>query len=83
MISLLMPFSMSFLIPILSNRDSLIPLQQRSAKRAADMVERAWRLTNVSVLLDSLEATARKVTLALLWGVRRDRKSFREKGNFL
>lgn len=60
-----MPFTMSFLIPILSNRNVLILFQQHSAKRAADMVEHAWRLTNVSVLLDSQEATARKVTLAL------------------
>ena len=36
-------------------------LWQHSAKKAADMVEHAWLPTNVSVLLDSQEATARKV----------------------
>ena len=34
---------------------------QHSAKKAADTVEHAWLPTNVSVLLGSQEATARKV----------------------
>lgn len=43
------------------------------------MVEHAWRLTSVSVLLDSQEATVRKVTLALLgeWG---GEKEFQREG---
>lgn len=39
------------------------PSAERSVKRAADMVERAWRLTNVSALLDSQEATVRKTLM--------------------
>lgn len=50
-----------FLIAVLSKRNLLFFLWQHSAKRAADMVEHAWLPTNVSVLLDSQEATARKV----------------------
>lgn len=50
-------------------------------KKAADMVEHAWLLTNVSVLLDSQEATARKVTLCVCVCREEERLCFREKGS--
>lgn len=45
------------------------------------MVEHAWLLTNVSVLLDSQEATARKVTLCVCVCREEERLCFREKGS--
>lgn len=75
-----MLFAMSFLIAVLSKRNPSFFLQQHSVKRAADMEEHVWHLTNASALLDSQEATARKVTYPFLVEGEKER-NFKENRN--